>query len=88
MANNAIRLEASSSRQRGVVRRSGATYSRSSSPARSAFSTPRAVAASCVELRNAARTPASCIAATWSCISAISGDTITPVPLRMSEGTW
>jgi len=33
-----------------------------------------------VELRNAARTPSCVNAATWSCISAISGDTTMPCP--------
>ena len=36
---------------------------------------------SSVELRKAASTPASCSAPTWSCISAISGDTTTVTPL-------
>ncbi len=40
------------------------------------------------ELRNAARTPACVSAATWSCISAMSGDTTTPVPSRSSAGIW
>jgi len=41
-----------------------------------------------VEFRKAARTPSSRSASTWSCISAISGDTTTPVPSRSSDGTW
>ncbi len=40
------------------------------------------------ELRNSARTPASRSAATWSCISAMSGDTTTPTPSRTSAGIW
>jgi hypothetical protein len=40
------------------------------------------------ELRKAARTPSCCSASTWSCISAISGDTTMPVPRRSSAGTW
>ena len=44
--------------------------------------------ASSVELRNAARTPACRSAATWSCISAISGETTMPVPSRSSAGIW
>ena len=36
----------------------------------------------------AARTPACRSAATWSCISAISGETTMPVPSRSSAGSW
>jgi len=47
---------------------------------------------SSVELRKAALTPASCSAPTWSCISAISGDTTiaTPLPARCRAiaGIW
>ena len=57
MANSAIRLRSSSDRKRGVSRRSGATYSRSSSPVRSWRSTASASAPDRVEFRNAARTP-------------------------------
>ena len=50
------------------------------------------VAVSSVELRNAACTPASSRAPTWSCISAISGltTTATPCPARCRTiaGTW
>ena len=41
---------------------------------------------SCVELRNPARTPSARNASTWSCISAMSGDTTTPVPGRTRAG--
>ncbi len=40
------------------------------------------------ELSAAARTPACVSAATWSCISAISGETTTAVPSRSSAGIW
>ena len=42
----------------------------------------------CEELRKAARTPASFSASTWSCMSAMSGETTTPVPARTSAGIW
>ncbi len=48
----------------------------------------RAWPASSVELRNAARTPAWVSAATWSCMSAISGETTMPVPARAMAGIW
>jgi hypothetical protein len=41
-----------------------------------------------VELRKAARTPSFRSAPTWSCISAISGETTMPVPGRSSAGIW
>jgi hypothetical protein len=41
-----------------------------------------------VEFRKAARTPTSSRASTWSCISAISGETTTPTPSRTSAGIW
>jgi hypothetical protein len=41
-----------------------------------------------VELRKAARTPSCSSASTWSCISAISGETTMPVPSRNSAGIW
>jgi hypothetical protein len=41
-----------------------------------------------VEFRKAARTPTSASASTWSCISAISGETTTPTPSRSSAGIW
>ena len=41
-----------------------------------------------LELRKAAATPASRSADTWSCISAISGDTTMPGPRRSSDGSW
>ena len=34
------------------------------------------------------RTPTSASASTWSCISAISGDTTTPTPSRSMAGIW
>ena len=43
---------------------------------------------SIAELRAAARTPFWTSAATWSCISAISGETTTAAPGRTSAGTW
>ena len=45
-------------------------------------------AGSCVELRNAARTPSADSASTWSCISAMSGEMTTPMPSRTSAGIW
>jgi hypothetical protein len=39
-------------------------------------------------LRQAALTPASRSAATWSCISAIRGETTMPQPSRISAGIW
>ncbi len=86
MANRAIRAWSSKSRQRSVKRRSGATYSRSSSPARKACSTSRAVRQSCEEFRKAALTPSSSKASTWSCIKAIKGEITTPVPGRTRAG--
>jgi len=53
-----------------------------------ARSTRRTSSRVSVELRYSARTPFSRSASTWSCISAISGDTTTPVPGRTSEGIW
>ena len=69
------------SRVRSIIRRSGARYSRSSSPARNCASTRRASSGRRDELRKAARTPAWLSAATWSCISEISGETTMPVPI-------
>jgi hypothetical protein len=43
---------------------------------------------SSVELRNVARTPSCFSAATWSCMSAISGETTSAVPSRSSAGSW
>jgi hypothetical protein len=40
------------------------------------------------EFRKAARTPSWRSASTWSCISAISGETTMPVPGRSSAGIW
>jgi len=48
----------------------------------------RAASGVSVELRKAARTPAWRNAATWSCMSAISGETTMPVPARAMEGIW
>ena len=47
---------------------------------RSGGSTARRFAASCVELRKAARTPTAASASTWSCMRAIRGEMTTPVP--------
>ena len=52
------------------------------------FSVSRIVEKSCDELRKAARTPACSSASTWSCISAMSGETTTPTPGRSSAGIW
>jgi len=41
-----------------------------------------------LELRKAAFTPSWMSASTWSCISAISGDTTMPTPCRSSAGIW
>ena len=41
-----------------------------------------------LEFRNSAATPSSASAATWSCISAMSGETTTPVPGRRIAGIW
>jgi hypothetical protein len=41
-----------------------------------------------LELSAAALTPAWRKASTWSCISAISGETTTAVPGRQSAGIW
>ena len=51
-------------------------------------STAAASALLSVLLRKAARTPSSDSAATWSCISAISGEITTPTPGRSSAGIW
>ena len=58
------------------------------SPDLARFSMACTAVQSSVELRNSARTPASCKAATWSCISAISGEITMPVPGRSSDGIW
>ena len=79
---------ASNSRQRGVISRSGATYTRSRSPLRTRRSMAAASWYVWVELRKAARTPTSASASTWSCIKAISGETTTPTPSRSSAGIW
>ena len=39
-----------------------------------------------MELRNPARTPSALSASTWSCISAISGETTTPTPVAHERG--
>jgi hypothetical protein len=41
-----------------------------------------------VELSAAARTPLCRSPLTWSCISAISGETMMPVPSRSIAGIW
>ena len=66
------------------ARRTAGRARRRATPARPArWSRP-----SSVELRKAARTPSWRSASTWSCISAISGETTMPVPSRSSAGTW
>ncbi len=42
----------------------------------------------CVEFRKPARTPTLRSASTWSCMSAISGETTTPTPARTRAGIW
>ena len=86
MANSAMRARSSSSRQRGVDAAARARRRAGRARRRAARARPRAAApASSVELRNAARTPSCCSAATWSCISAISGETTTPVPVAQQR---
>ena len=80
------------SRKRGVVTRSGAAYSSVMSPRIRRRSTSPASSNDRVEFRNAALTPASCSAPTWSCISAISGEmtSVMPCPAcwRAMAGIW
>ena len=84
--------ESSIARKRGVRMRSGAAYSSTSRPERSSRSMAEASWLSSVLFRKLACTPSSSSALTWSCISAISGDTttVTPRPARWRAmaGTW
>ena len=58
------------------------------SPASSAASVRATSSPDIEELMKAAFRSSARSASTWSCISAISGETITPVPVRTSEGIW
>ena len=58
------------------------------SPLRMRRSSALASADDSVEFSAAARTPSSSSAATWSAISAISGETTIPTPGRTSAGIW
>ena len=78
---------ASRSRVRSCNSRSGATYSRSSSPRATCASTRRMSSTQGgVEERRAHAQQRR--AATWSCISAMSGETTTPRPGRSRAGIW
>ncbi len=57
-------------------------------PLKIACSTACAARQSSVELRQAALTPSWISASTWSCISAISGETTTAQPGRSRAGIW
>ena len=86
----AVAARVTSWRKPGIAARSGATYSRSSSPSLSA----RIVSSLSPDwlFIAAARTPYAFKARTWSVISAISGDTtiVVPAPRRYATtaGTW
>ena len=49
---------------------------------------PSLVAGSMLESSRSAATPDCCMAATWSVISAISGETTSPKPGRIMLGIW
>ena len=73
------------SRKCGWLARSGATYSRSSSPARKrSIVVSRSLSAL---VRVAARMPLAVAERSWSCISAISGLTTTQVPASIVAGS-
>ena len=84
----AVRDLLSTARNEGSSSRSGATYSRSSSPALQRARMAAVSSADDVEFQYAARTPSSRNASTWSCMSAMSGDTTMPTPGRSSAGSW
>jgi len=72
----------------GRIIRSGATYSRSSSPPCRRSSTHLASPASRLELYIAAFTPLACSASTWSFISEISGEITMANPSVCKAGNW
>ncbi len=75
------------SRKRGVSQALGGDVEQVELAVRRGRARPRAAAsASRLEFRKAARTPASTSALTWSCISAISGDTTIAVPCAQQRG--
>ncbi len=71
-----------------VTKRSGATYSSCNRPCRSLVITARCSSGDWLELRKSAAIPSSRSAVTWSCISAIRGDTTRPVPSLSMAGIW
>jgi len=68
--------------------RSGATYSSRRAPARAASSASRASSSDRPECSAAAGIPARRSPASWSVISAMSGDTTTVSPRRTAAGAW
>ncbi|MOA13388.1 hypothetical protein D3C78_1334370 [compost metagenome] len=88
MANNEISRSRRKSSMRGCTRRSGARYSIFTSPRRRRPARSRCCSGVSVEFSAAAGTPSSSSVATWSSISAISGETTTVKPGRSSPGTW
>ncbi len=73
---------------RSVISRSGAMYKIRTSPAATRCQISTFTSREAAELIVSAATPASFSAATWSCISATSGETTIVSPCFTSAGTW
>ena len=73
----------------GAEKRSGATYSRLSSPETARSSASRLSAGSCWALTSATRPGATARSAcTWSCMSETSGETTMASSPLISAGSW
>ena len=88
MANSASGRRARKSSVPSSSSRSGETYSSLMAPRARSRLTSRAWSSGRSECSAAAATPCCRIAATWSSIRAMSGETTTPSPGRHSAGTW
>jgi hypothetical protein len=87
MARQATR-PASISTTRPLLKRSGATYSSLRRPSRASRKTWRWTSAASALVMAPAGMPRAVSAPTWSCISAISGETTTVRPSNKSAGSW
>ena len=88
MANRLTAVWSRKRKKRSETIRSGATYSSFRLPSRMSSARSRTVCGGVPLCTAAACTPTARSAATWSSISAISGDTTTAVPSRNSAGIW
>jgi len=88
MAKNASGTFRSQSMVSWRASRSGERYSSRKAPCAAARITARCSSAGCVLLRTAAGIPMSPSCATWSCMSAISGEITTTVWPSANAGNW